>query len=113
MGIFGRIQSEIEAQEKQEGITLADLLDLSAPLRRLMGRITREGEMTVEAAAELLGESPANARKTLDALVEKGYLERKQQRESWVYRVRFARKRGRDIPVGIWSALEQRAQDEK
>jgi DNA-binding MarR family transcriptional regulator len=113
MGIFGRIQGEIEAREKQEGITLADLLDLSEPLRRLMGRITRQGEMTVAAAANHLGESPANARKTLDALVEKGYLERKQQQGDWVYRVRFARKRGRNIPVGIWSALEQCAQDEK
>jgi DNA-binding MarR family transcriptional regulator len=108
MGIFSRIQSEIDAREKQEGITPADLLDLSEPLRRLMNRITREGELTIEAAAEHLGESPDNARKMLDALVEKGYLEREQREEGWVYRTRFARKRGREIPAGIWSALGQR-----
>lgn len=109
MGIFGRIQSEIEAREKHEGITPADLLDLSEPLRRLMSRITREGEMTVEVAAEQVGESPENAREMLDALVEKGYLEREAREEGWVYRTRFARKRGREIPAGIWSALGQRA----
>ena len=73
MGIFGRIQNEIESQDKQEGITLADLLDLSPDLRRLMNRITRKGSMTAEGAAELLEESQENARKTLDALVGKGY----------------------------------------
>ena len=79
MGIFDRIQSEIEAREKQEGITPADLLDLSDQLRRLMNRITRDRQMDVEAAAELLGESSANTVKMLNALVDKGYLERVQR----------------------------------
>jgi predicted ArsR family transcriptional regulator len=108
MGIFGRIQSEIDAREKQDGITPADLLDLSEPLRRLMNRITREGELTAEAASEHVGEPLDNARQMLDALVEKGYLEREQREQGWVYRTRFARKRGREIPAGIWSALGQR-----
>lgn len=112
MGIFNRVQKEIDARDKQEGITPADLLDLSSSLRRLMNRITRQGEITVEGAAELLEETPANARQMLNALVEKGYLERQEREEGWVYRTRFARKRGRDIPVGIWSALGQRTKDE-
>jgi DNA-binding MarR family transcriptional regulator len=113
MGIFDRIQSEVEAREKQEGITLAELLDLSPSLRRLMNRITREGGLTVTAAAEHLEESPANTQKMLDRLVEKGYLEREKREEGWVYRTRFARKRGRDMPVGIWSALGERTGERK
>ena len=112
MGMFNRIQNEIEAREKQEGISPADLLELSPPLRRLMSHITREGEMTVATAAEHLGEPLAETRRMLDGLVEKGYLEREKRKEDWVYRTRFARKRGRDIPVGIWSALEQRTKEE-
>jgi predicted ArsR family transcriptional regulator len=113
MGIFKHMQAEIDGREKQEGITLADLLDLSPPLRRLMNRITREGQMAVEGAAELLGETPAHAREMLNGLVEKGYLERAEQEEGWVYRTRFGRKRGRDIPAGIWSALGKRTDEEK
>ena len=113
MDIFDRIQGEIEAREQQEGVTLADLLDLSPPLRRLMNRITRVGGLTVTAAAEHLEESPANAQQMLDELVEKGYLEREKQEEDWVYQTRFARKRARDIPVGIWSALGERAGGQK
>ncbi|MBN1810493.1 MAG: MarR family transcriptional regulator [Anaerolineae bacterium] len=112
MGIFNRIQKEIDARDQQEGISPADLLDLPPALRRLMNRITRGGEITVEAAAEQLEETPANARQMLNSLVEKGYLEREEREEGWVYRTRFARKRGRDIPAGIWSALGQRTKDE-
>ncbi|TET53116.1 MAG: hypothetical protein E3J64_04065 [Anaerolineales bacterium] len=108
MGIFDQCKAEIEAREKQEGITPADLLDLSPPLRRLMNRITRGREMDVEAAAEHLGESSGNTLKMLDALVGKGYLERVQREEGWVYRTRFGRKRGREIPAGIWSACKER-----
>ena len=112
MGIFDRMQKEIEAREKKEGITLSALLDLSPPLRRLMNRITREGQLSVKEAAELLGETPANAQQTLDAFVEKGYLEREQQEGEWVYRTRFARKRPRQIPAGIWSALGERSRND-
>jgi DNA-binding MarR family transcriptional regulator len=108
MGIFDRIQSEIEAREKQEGITPADLLNLSPSLRKLMNHITRQGELTIAAAAAHLAESQANTSQMLNALVEKGYLEREEHEEGWVYRTRFARKRGREIPTGIWSALGQR-----
>ncbi|MCP4543864.1 MAG: MarR family transcriptional regulator [Chloroflexi bacterium] len=107
MGIFDRIQSEIKAQEKQEGITPADFLTLSPPLRKLMNHITRQGEVTAALAAERLQESDANVGEMLNTLVEKGYLEREKREEEWVYRTRFARKRGRDIPMGIWSALGQ------
>jgi DNA-binding MarR family transcriptional regulator len=111
VGIFDRMQKELDSREKREGITLSILLDLSPPLRRLMNRITREGRLSVEEAAELLEETPAEAQQTLNAFVEKGYLEREQQEGGWVYRTRFARKRPRQIPVGIWSALENRARN--
>ena len=48
-------------------------------------------------------------RKTLDALVGKGYLERIEEEEGWVYRTRFARKRRKKLPAGVWSALERRS----
>jgi DNA-binding MarR family transcriptional regulator len=112
MGIFSRIQKEIDDRDKQEGITPADLLDLSPSLRRLMNRITRQGEITTGTAAEYLEETPDNAQQMLNALVEKGYLERVEKEDGWVYRTRFARKRGHELPAGIWSALGQRTREE-
>ncbi len=111
MGIFNRIQGEIQSREKEEGITPADLLDLPPELRRLMNRITREGEQSVDQAAEFIGDTPHNTQRMLDSLVEKGYLEREEREDGWFYSTRFARKRGRDLPVGIWSALDQRTKE--
>ena len=113
MSIFDHIQNEIETRDKKEGISPADLLDLSPPLRKLMNHITRAGEVTSGAAAQHLGETSAQTRKMLDGLIEKGYLERERREGEWVYRTRFARKRGRDIPAGIWSALGERAGSDK
>lgn len=113
MGMFDRIQNEIETREKRDGISPADLLDFSPPLRKLMNHITRKGETTEGAAAQHLGESQEQVREMLNGLVEKGYLEREKRKEGWVYKTRFTRKRGRDIPVGIWSALEQRAKGDE
>jgi DNA-binding MarR family transcriptional regulator len=111
VGIFKHIQSEVEAREELEGITAADLLDLSPVLSRLMAYITRTGEVSVETVAEYLGESAADAGEMLNTMVEKGYLEREERQREWFYRTRFGRKRGRDVPPGIWSALGGRTQE--
>ena len=107
MGIFDNVQKEIEAREQQDGINPADLLTLSQPMRRLMTYIIREDEVTIEAAAQRLDEPAAPTREMLNRLVEKGFLSREKREEIWFYRTRFARKRGREMPAGIWSALEQ------
>ena len=112
MGIFDSIQQEIEAREKREGISPADLLDLSPPVRRIMNRITRQGEQTAAEAAESLERPVEEIGEMLNSLVEKGYLQREKREGVWVYQTRFARRRGRRVPGGIWSALGQEAQEE-
>ncbi len=110
MGIFKHLQNEVHEREKREGITLADLLELDPPLRRLMNRVTRHGELTVEAAAELLEETPEVIAPMLSTLAERGYLVREKGPEGWVYRVHLARKRGTSLPPGVWSALGSQLQ---
>ena len=105
MGIFDRIQAEVEERERREGITPSALLDLPPDQRRLINQITRGGEQTPSQLAEALGEPLDRVQEALDLLAEKGYLEREKRPEGWVYRTRFGRKRARQIPVGIWSAL--------
>ncbi|MFP4345887.1 MAG: MarR family transcriptional regulator [Anaerolineales bacterium] len=113
MGIFKHLQNEIDDRENREGITLAELLDLSPSLRRLMNRVTRQGELSVAAAADYLEMPRDEVREMMDSLVKKGYLDREEREEGWIYKTRFAHKRGRSVPVGIWSALSKRADDEQ
>jgi predicted transcriptional regulator len=112
MGIFDSIQEEVDARERRSGVTAADLLDLPPTLRRLMNLITRRGPHTAARAAESLGEPFEEVLQRLNALAEKGYLEREETEEGWVYQTHFARRRARKLPGGIWSALGQRAPDE-
>jgi predicted ArsR family transcriptional regulator len=111
MGIFKHLQDEIDDREKREGITLAELLDLSPVLRRLMNRVTRHGELTAKEATEELDISEEEAEEMLGALIEKGYLLREKRDDVWVYRVYFARKRGTSLPSGIWSALGDKPEE--
>jgi DNA-binding MarR family transcriptional regulator len=113
MGIFKHLQNEIEERDKREGITMAELLDLSPPLRRLMNRITRHGELSLSHAAVELGEPREETQTMLNSLVEKGYLLREKQDAEWIYRTRFARKRGTSLPPGIWSAIIPRTRDQE
>lgn len=112
MGIFKHLQDEIDDRENREGISLAELLELSPPLRRLMNRITRHGKLTVAQAAQEVEMCEEEVRQMLDALVGKGYLAREEGEDGWLYMVRFARKRGATLPPGIWSALSKRTQEE-
>lgn len=53
-GLFENLRLEIETRQSVKGITLADLLDLSPRLRRLINTIIRRGEMSlIEIASEL------------------------------------------------------------
>ena len=76
-----------------------------------MNRITRVGGLTVSGVAELMGVSELEAQKTLDALLKKGYLQRQERDEGWVYQTRFGRKRGQELPPGLWSCLDKRTKD--
>jgi DNA-binding MarR family transcriptional regulator len=112
MGIFKHLQDEIDGREDREGISLAELLELSPPLRRLMNRIIRHGELTVAQAADEVDMDPDEVEAMLTRLIGKGYLVREERDEGWMYRIRFARKQGSTLPAGIWSALGRRAQGE-
>lgn len=111
MGIFKRLQNEVEERKKREGITLADLLELSPPQRRLMNRVTRYGELTAEQAAEMLNETPETVAEMLNTLAEEGYLLREKREGVWFYQVHLARKRGTALPPGIWSVLGSKQAD--
>ncbi len=113
MGIFDHIQSETDARDERDGISPADLLDLAPPPPKLMSHPTRQGESTIAQAAAHVEKSHADTNKILDELAEKGYLDREERAEGWIYRTRFARTRPRELPVGIWSALGHRVPEEE
>ncbi len=103
----GLLLTDLKAQKDQaKGMRTTDLLEFPRQQMLLVRYITREGEVTLETAAEHLGETPAEAQQMLDALIEKEYLERVEKNGDWIYQIHLARKSARGLPQGIWNALE-------
>lgn len=102
--LFDRLQSEIEARQAEEGITPADLLNVSPELRRIINMIMRQREMSLVEIVFELDMRPSEARGLLDTLVEKGYLRGFEVKGEQHYKAFFARKSGRRVPLNIWQA---------
>jgi hypothetical protein len=109
-GLFRRLQEEIEIQEEGGGITTADVLMLPAPLREIINLVTRRRVMT---RAELMAETGVSEEELVDRvaqLVEKGYLREMEVAGEFKYKVIFARKRGRRVPLNLWQSLGDRVE---
>jgi ribosomal protein L40E len=103
----GLLLTDLKAQKDQsKGMRTTDLLEFPKQQMLLVRYVTREGEVTLKAAAEHLGETPAEAQQMLDALIEKEYLERVEKNGDWIYQIHLAHKSARGLPPGIWNALE-------
>ena len=111
-GLFDRLQSEIERREKNEGLTPLDLLDLEPEVSRLVQALARQGDMRIAAMAEVLGMPVDEAEQVVDGLVEKGMVKSFDVKGERHYRAYLARKPGQALPLDIWAALEEKAEEE-
>ncbi len=113
MGLFDRLQGELEARGKSPGLTMRDVLDMPAPLNRLARWMLREEQFTLAAAASFLGGAASEDAQALAAGIvadwlEKGYLREVSQAGELSYVVRTASKRPREVPLDLWAALQKK-----
>jgi len=111
-GLFDRLQTEIDRRERVEGISPMDLLELPADLRKVVQTLARRGGMTVASLATELALAPSELAPLTEALVDKGLIEPSAVEGQPGYRVRFTRRRAREIPFNIWDALADRTDGE-
>ena len=109
--LFSRLQAEVEAREKAAGLSMADALALPDGSRKLFNWLVRRGEVGLADAAVFSGQDEATVRATLAGLVEQGFVRELELPEGPRYRARLAPKRGRDIPLNIWQALDDKIGD--
>jgi predicted ArsR family transcriptional regulator len=94
-----------------EGITPADLLDLSPELRRIVNTITRRREMSLAEIVLEMDMRPSEVRELLDTLVEKGFLKALEVKGELRYKTFFAPRRGREVPLNVWDALSDKMEE--
>ena len=105
-GLFGRLQDELNAREKAAGLSMADILDLPDPLRRLMNWLMRQEEAGLTEVAAFIQEDEAETLAMLDELTEKGFVRKLQISGKLYYRVRLASRRRSQLSLDIWQALD-------
>lgn len=105
-GLFDRLQGELEAQEKAAGLSMSDVLELPDPLRRLVNWMMREGEVTFSQVAAFVAQE--ETRRMLNTLMERGFVREMASKPEAHYRIRLARKRGKEIPLNVWDALQEK-----
>jgi predicted DNA-binding transcriptional regulator len=104
-GLFRRLQQELEAREKIEGLAMADILALPAEERTLINWMVRSGNVTVAEVANHLGLDEPGAHARLAALLEKGYVRELVSHGVTQYQVRLLGRRKRSLPDDLWQAL--------
>lgn len=109
-GLFDRLQGEIKAQEKAAGMSMADVLELPAPERKLVNWMMREGEVTLSQAVAFTAQTEQDTRAMLADLVEKSFVRELDVKPEPRYRIRLGRKRGQDIPLNLWDALGEKTE---
>ncbi len=110
-GLFGRLQSELDARDKAAGLSMADILDLPDPLRQLMNWLMRQEEADLADVAGFIKEDEAKTRDMLAELGEKGFVRELQISGKLTYRVRLASRRRAQLSLDIWQALETKARE--
>ncbi len=112
MGLFNRLQGELDAREQSPGLRMSDLLTLPEPLAGLLNWMIRQVQVGLDDVAAFLQRDEEEARTVLAGLREKGFVREIEMRGMTTYRVRLAPKRGRKMPADLWQALDDRVETE-
>ena len=94
-----------EGDLEQVGISLSGLLDLSEGERKLLNRMLRSGEVSLDQAATLMEISVEETRKELRKLADQGFIMERQADAGIVYRAVVKSRRTRILPGHIWELL--------
>lgn len=113
MGLFNRLQGELEARERSPGLRMSDLLTLPEPQSGILKWMLRQERVSFADLVAFLGQDEAHARAIVADLCEKGFVREIEIRGVLEYRVRLAPKRGRSMPADLWQALSDKVEGEE
>jgi predicted transcriptional regulator len=107
-GVFGWLQSELDAREKAAGLSMADILALPDTPRRLVSWMLRQEEVSLQQLAAYVGHDEATTHAMVAGLVENGLVRELHLKGKQRYRVRLAPRKQRDMPADLWRVLDQK-----
>lgn len=115
MGVFDRLQRQLDDKSQDGGISPIDIASLPPALRRIMRLMLRELEMNraglleaVQAMDEPDRLSTDELDQALDELSKQQWLIRFGEGERASYKVNLRRKAGSTLSSSIWASLEDK-----
>jgi len=115
MGVFDRLQRQLDDKSQEGGISAIDIASLPPALRRIMRLMLRELEMNraglleaIQAMAEEDRLSEAELDEALAELSKQQWLIRFGEGERASYKVNLRRKAGSTLAGSIWASLEDK-----
>jgi hypothetical protein len=112
-GLFGRVNDELEAREKNQGLSMGDLFAIPDDgLRSLLIFVVREKIVDMQQLVKHLKKSESDVKTMLASAIEKGYVREIEMKGQVHYRVRHAITRTQDLSADIWAALTDKIQKE-
>jgi hypothetical protein len=120
MGLFDRLQNELEDRAKEGGISPLDLATLPPRLRKIMRLMLREVEMTYTELREATAKmdeidrlSDAELTESLNSLASQSWLVKLGQDDVITYKVNLRRKGPSSLASGIWATLDDKMTSDK
>ena len=120
MGLFDRLQNQLEDRAQEGGISPLDLASLPPRLRKIMRMMLREVEMTYVQLQEATAEMPeadrlneAELKEALESLTKQSWLIKLGQDDVVTYKVNLKRKGPSSLASGIWATLEDKMSGDK
>jgi DNA-binding MarR family transcriptional regulator len=110
-GLFNRLQDEIDARNKQDGLSPIDLLDMPEAMASVVNVIIRNNGATLSTISELVGQSPDVTKPLLEDLVDKGFVRVVNVKDQVWYKASFGRKADNSGSSGLWSMLDELTED--
>lgn len=112
-GMFDRLDDELAAREKSPGLSMSDVLELPDPLDRLCKWMLRQQQVSLDDVVGFFEGDEPLARRSLEDLLDRGFVREVAMGDTIHYRVRFAPTRKRELPLNLWQALSDRVEGEE
>ena len=104
--LFDKLCQQLSMRAKLPGVNQVDILNLPSPLDSTLGKITRQGSITVSEFAYDLHLAQAQGKHLVKILVDKGYLYTESSGRQTICKIHFARKQKKRLPTDVWDALD-------
>ena len=118
--IYDRLQKKLDIQREDEGISPGDIAQLPPALRKIMRLMLREIELTHKAISDAMAALPEAGRLSqkdlddaLNTLTAQNWLIRRGEGERLNYTVNLRRKRGSNLDMTFWNALDAKISENK